>query len=1004
MEHALRRANDSTKQTTVDRELVVLGCTAAARALSGAALPDPDSRLNGGVLGAGGSAARDFVSFGPFRLYPAERLIEKDGVPVHMGGRALDILLCLVDRAGQVVGKRELIATVWADVIVDESSLRFHVAALRKALGDGQAGARYITSVSGRGYCLVAPLTRSETAPSGATVRTAVVARAETLPMPLATMVGREHAVQDIKQEVAARRFVTVVGHGGIGKTTVAVAVAHELLLDFDGAIHFLDLGPLADARFVASALATQLGLMVHSDDPVPHLLAALQDRRMLLILDSCEHVIDGVAPLAESIFKRAPHVHMLATSRESLRVEGERVHRLFPLDCPPEDAGLGTEELLTYSAAQLFIKRASASANLYEPCDADAPLIAQICAKLDGIALALELAAGRVDAFGVQGVADLLASRFGLLWQGKRTALPRHQTLTATLDWSYDLLSDVDRLVLRRLAVFVGAFPLDAAQSIAVDDSIDKATALEALAELVAKSLVSQVSGSAPVRYRLLDMTRAYVLEKPMAAGDADAIARRHAAYCCQYLDRVEADSWDARTDGLTGAREFLGNVRAALDWCFSPHGDRAVGLDLAARASRLFIELSLLTECGRWAGQALALLDDALTGTRSEMQLQTALGVSLMFTEGNTDKVRVAFDRALALAEALDDLQYQLRLLSAMNLYVTRVADFRSALALGQRSVGVAKRLGDPAALLMADWMQGVAHHLLGDQASARALCQSAMQRTPTLPWRNILRFGYDRRIIALVALTRALWLGGCPVQAADAARFTVGEAAALGNPVTLCIAMIWTTHVFLWNGDWASSEDIIARIISHAAKHSLGPYHAVGLGLRGELLIRRGEVPEGIALTRSCLETLTAHRHLILSSVFTTNLAEAMAAVGRLDEAMTMIDVAASQVGGAGAAFDLPEVLRVKGDILWRQAPYDTAAAEDCLRRSLDCARAQSAPGWELRAAVTLTRLWLEQGRAAEAHALLAPVYAKFAEGLDTADPVAARRLLDALPKNG
>jgi predicted ATPase/DNA-binding winged helix-turn-helix (wHTH) protein len=936
------------------------------------------------------------VSFGPFRLFPAERLLEKDGAALHLGGRALDILILLVERAGEVVSKRELVARVWADVTVDEGSLRFHVAALRKALGDGQSGARYVTNVPGRGYCLVAPVSHSNRSDT-ASVAEAASAQPRTLPAKLARMVGREEIVRNIADDVTAQRFVTVVGPGGIGKTTVAIAVGHRLQASFDDAVHFLDLGALSDARLVPIVLASTLGLVVHSDDPVPGLLASLRDKRMLLVLDSCERVIETLAPLAERLVSAAPQLHILATSREALRVEGEQIHLLSALDCPPVEARLKASAALAFPAVQLFVERVAAGSNRFELSDADAPVVAEICVRLDGIALAIEIAAGRVGAYGIRGIASLLDGRFGLLWQGRRTALPRHQTLSSALDWSYDLLSDVDRTILQRLAVFVGVFTLEAAQAVAAGDGIDETQLVEAIADLVAKSLVSSEIGATPVRYRLLDTTRAYVLAKLIESDEADAIRRRHAAYYRQSLERILAESPGVLAAGVAPPREFIGNVQAALEWSFSPEGDLALGIGLAAAAARFFAQASLLTECQRWSERAIAALDATSRGSRSEMELQASLGVSMMFTRGNREEVRTAFARGLELAEVLDDPSYQLQMLSGLHLYLTRIGDFRGALTLGERSEEIAKRLPDPASLMVANWMVGVAQHLIGNQAAARAGCETALKPAPIPQW---ARVGYDRRIVALVALTRALWLGGFPDRAMKIARYTIKEAEAQGHPPTLCISMIWTVYVFLWAGEWQSAEEIIERIIAHAAKHSLGPYHAVGLGLKGALSIKRGNPDAGMGIVRASLEALYGNRHQILTTVFASDLAEGLAMSGQLDEALATIDGAIAEVGSSEESCDMPEMLRIKAQVLDRLSPNDAAKAEQCLRQSLDRARKQSALGWELRIATSLGQLWYRNGRTGEALGLLAPVYARFTEGFETADLKAARKLLEEL----
>jgi predicted ATPase/DNA-binding winged helix-turn-helix (wHTH) protein len=942
------------------------------------------------------------VSFGPFRLLPAERLLEKDGVPVHVGGRALDILIFLVERAGEVVSKKDLVDRVWADVTVDEGSLRTHMAALRKALGDGQSGGRYITNVPGRGYCLVVPISRSN-APDAEHVETTASSQFQTLPVRLTRMVGREENIQKIAEELSARRFVSVVGPGGIGKTTVAVEVGHTLLAAFEGAVYFLDLSSLNDARLVPGALALTLGLTIHSDNPVPSLLTFLKNKRMLLVLDSCEHVIETLAVLTESIFSEAPQVHILVTSRESLRVEGERVHRLFPLDCPPQEEGLKASEVLFFPAAQLFIERVAANSSQFELSDSDAPIVAEICLRLDGIALAIELAAGQVNAYGIRGIATLLNDRFRLSWQGRRTALPRHQTLSATLDWSYNLLSELEREILRRLAVFVGTFTLEAARSVVAGDGIDEAQVVIAIVNLVAKSLLSSDGAVAPMRYRLLDTTRAYVLGKPIYSEKADAISRRHAVYWCQFLERAGASSSSPKNEGVVLSRGHIGDVRAALEWSFSARGDLAVGTNLAAASAPFFLEMSLLIECHRWTERAILALDDASIGTRREMELQASLGVSLMFTQGNKEEVRTAFTRGLELAEALGDPHSQLPLLRGLHIYLTRIGDFRRALVVGQRSKSVAEGLNDRAGTMMADWMLGVAHHLIGNQADAVVHCESAMTRAPTRRWSNIIRLGYDHRIIALVAFARALWLRGYSEKAVEVARYTVKEAELLGHPLTICISMIWTVYVFLWSGDWLSAEEIIERIIAHAAKHSLGPYHAVGLGLKGELSIKRGAAEAGVQLLRGCLETLHASRHEILTTVFASDLAEGLAMTEQFDEALATINGAIAQVGGTGESFDLPEILRIKGHILGSSVRFNPSDAENCLLQSLEWARKQSALGWELRTATSLAGLWSGHHRAADGLELLAPVYAKFTEGFDNSDLKAARQLLDELRRS-
>ena len=489
-------------------------------------------------------------------------------------------------------------------------------------------------------------------------------------------------------------RFVSIVGPGGVGKTTVAISVAHALIDGFHDAVFFIDLAALTDPQLVPTAIASALGLMVQTQDPLVGLLAFIGDKKILLVLDSCEHVIGVAAALAERVVSEAPQAHILATSREALRVEGEHVHLLYSLDCPPEDAGLTAMEALRYPAAQLFMERAAASGYGAALSDIDAPIVARICRRLDGIALAIELAASRVGSLGIRGTAELLDNRFSLLWHGRRTALPRHETLNAMLDWSYSLLSEREKVVLCRLSVFVGDFTLQAAGSVASETEVDEADVIDAVASLVAKSLISTTVINESTYYRLLDTTRAYAAAKLAERGEADRIARRHAIFYSKFLEHDEIIQSLFGEHDLSGYAPHIGNVRAALGWALSDHGDVAVGIELATWAAPLFIGLSLLEECRGWCERALAALDDASRGTRQEMILQEALAMSSMLTRGHSDQVRAAIERGLALAEAFQDRARQLRLLVGLSIFFTRT--WRHPRRPGGRGTGRRHRAG--------------------------------------------------------------------------------------------------------------------------------------------------------------------------------------------------------------------------------------------------------------------------------------------------------------------
>lgn len=948
--------------------------------------------------------AESIISFGPYCLIPSRRLLLKDGETVDVGSRALDVLIALVEAAGEVVGQRVLLDRAWPNVVVAEGSLRVTIAGLRKNLGEGRDGARYITNVTGRGYCFVAPVDRSTTQPLAVAP---LPLGAESRPIPkhrlparLARMVGRDDAVEALLLLLASRRFVSVVGTGGMGKTTVAISVAHALLDEFGDAVYFVDFGAVTDATLVPSAVAAVLGVFGQAQDSLPGLLAFLQGRRLLLVLDNCEHVIDAAASLTERLHCEAPQVHILTTSREALRAEGEHVHLLTPLDCPVVRDDLTAAEALTSPAVQLFMERAFASG--YAPCltDVDAPTVAAICSRLDGIALAIELAGSRVGAYGIQGTAELLRNRFKLLWQGLRSAPPRHQTLAAMVDWSFNLLSQRDQRVLSRLSIFVGVFTLEAAQSVAADGQIDAMEVADAIASLINKSLIWVVPIDGIAHHRLLDATLAYATEKLAQTAEADAVAKQHALYYAHYLSSRAGKRGAITIEDVAAASPYLGNIRAALEWSFSSVGEAAIGVRLAAAAAPLFFKDSLFVECIRWCEQGLAALPETDKGSATHLTLQAFLAASVMFTRGNGDDVRRAVEDALSLADALGDQVYQTHLLVGLSILLTRIGDFQGALAVAQRSITTTRAIGSPGAIAAGESVLGVAYHLVGDQVSARYHCERGLRKAEAAGAAQVSFFGYDHEIRALIALARCYWLIGLPDRAAKTAHWVIEIATKRDHPVNLCMTLIYTATAFLWRGDLAEAEQLIQRLIAHSARHSLGPYHSVGLALSGELSNARGLPAEGAVLLRNALTGLQAERHHALTPALHVALADGLLKAGEIDEAMSVVDAGLGLTKAYGETLNLPELLRVRGEIWLQTTPTDFEAAERAFNLSLQEARAQSTLSLELRSTMGLARLWSGQGKAAAAVGLLAGVRQRFTEGFQTADLKRADQLLTAL----
>jgi predicted ATPase len=941
------------------------------------------------------------ISFGPFRLRAAQQLLLKADQPVQIGARALDILIALSERAGELVTKDELTALAWPNLVVDEGNLRTQMALLRRALQDGQDGARYVATVPGRGYRFVAPVSETGQPNSGET-RSLPPEPPGRLPVRLTELVGRDDVVGEIIRRLQRRRFVTIVGPGGIGKTTVAIAVADKLSDTYPGGACFVDLASILDPALVAIKLGSTVGLGTASHDPIGGVVAFLRDREMLVVLDCCEHVAEAAAVLAERLLKGAPGIRVLATSREPLLAEGEVVNRLPPLETPPERESLTAATAISFPAVKLFVERAASNFSGFELGDADAPIVADICRRLDGIALAIELAAGRVDAFGIRGVAERLDDRFRLLMRGRRTAAPRHQTLTAVLDWSYTLLSEPERTILNRLAIFVGGFTLDAACAVAADGDITASDVTEIVASLVSKSLVAAYMQTSSGTYRLLDTTRAYAAVKSTERGEFGEMARRHAEY---YRTRFDSDEHEPTglpsSDWLAVGVSQIDNIHAALNWAFSPDGDPAVGVALTVAVVPLWMHLSLYEGCRQHVELALASRGASDSRTpRQEMQLFAALGATLVYSKGPGVDAETAWTNALAIAERLEDTDYQMRALWGLWSDRFNNGELQRALETSDRFRTVAAKSDDQAAALMGDRLIGLSLFYLGDQGGARRHIEHVLKRRPESASRlDILRFRFDQRVAARSLLAMILWNQGLPDQAMSEAAATIEEAQASDHAMSLALALERACRVATLSGDFAYAERLIAMLLDHSARHSLDLWDVRGACLNGMLLIASGRAVTGLPILRDGLAKFPEDAFHLRYIAWEARLAEALGLVGEVSGGLAIIDDVIARAQSREVKCYLTEALCIKGELLRLGKPQvDVVSAEENLEQALALARRQEVLSLELRGVLGLARLWRDQGRLAHARDLLASVYGRFTEGFGTADLRTAKSLLD------
>ncbi|HEX6795654.1 MAG TPA: winged helix-turn-helix domain-containing protein, partial [Casimicrobiaceae bacterium] len=580
---------------------------------------------------------------GPFRLDADLGVLAREGAPVMLGARPVALLAVLVEHAHQFLSKDRLIDAAWPGVVVEESNLPVQVHAIRRVLAQASGGEQWIETLPKRGYRFVGPV--SAAADEGSDSKEA--ARSN-LPHATTSFVGREADLVEIKRLLPTRRLITIVGVGGIGKTRLALQAATEVISAYRDGAWFVDLGALRDGAMVPTALAQVLGVQERAGKPlITALCAYLRRSQTLVILDNCEHLLAACAGLIDALLKAAARTTIVTTSRESLRVPGEQVYPLQPLSLPDPDASMS--DVQRCEAVQLLVARLRQQLPDFELTADRASAVGELCIHLDGIPLALELAAARARSLSIEQINARIGHRFRVLTSGSRGALPRQQTLRATLDWSYDLLGEDERLVLRRLAVFAGSFTLDAACAVVSDAEIDAFAVVDLLSQLVARSLVIADTSAGATRYRLLETTRAYAQEKLDETGETDAMACKQATYLCEALANAPANYLrlpDAKWRESHSAAD-LPQVRAALDWAFGANGDAAIGIRLAAGASVLWIASGLYSEGARRVEMALARVE-ANTPDLDQALLWRQLG---RLVDETPIRARPAFERAAEL-----------------------------------------------------------------------------------------------------------------------------------------------------------------------------------------------------------------------------------------------------------------------------------------------------------------------------------------------------------------
>jgi predicted ATPase/DNA-binding winged helix-turn-helix (wHTH) protein len=714
---------------------------------------------------------------GPFTLVPSMSSLMRDGKNVRIGQKPFEILVALVKGRGRLLTKADLLDAIWPDQIVEENCLQAHMSALRKVLG---ADRDLISTEFGKGYRL---------AESRLSTQHKQRERFSPLPVSLLPMVGRTREVAELAQILQRSRLVTITGTGGIGKSRTAIEIASSLGDDFPGGVCLIELSLIADPSLIASTVISSLRLI--PSDTAPSSDHDDVEEELLLVLDNCEHALEEVCNALLTV-RAFPHVKVLSTSQEPLGLEGEQVYRLQPLTLPPPQTA-EIEEVLRYPAAELLAARINEFDSTFRLTNADASNICRICRQLDGIPLAIELAAARVPLLGLHNVVTDLNDRFRLLTAGRRSALPRHRTLQATLDWSFSLLNEHEKIFLKALSIFAGSFTVTSAEFLIGANQETTTSAL--VASLVSKSLVAVERHESSSRFRLLESLRAFLLEKLTLDGDLHRLADRHAELFRMRLAQAARDWRFLPPDRWAQQYEDdINDVRAALDWTFSETGDPLPAADLLCSSLPFWMQLSRLDECGERVELALKRLTefDRLSD-RQEMQLSAALGASTAWVDGPTPKAERAWSRSLTIAQKVNDNDHLLQACYGLWLYHLRCGNYRDSHKNAQAMFETALACEDSAARYAAQRIRGVSLHFLGQHGQAAVELDDLQTTMECNDSPTPFRFGVDQKIAALSFRCRVLSVQGEYDAALVMATKAVDQASCLGHISTHCCALL-------------------------------------------------------------------------------------------------------------------------------------------------------------------------------------------------------------------
>lgn len=874
---------------------------------------------------------QDTFCFGDFRLFPGRQALLHNGKPVALGGRAFDILTLLVDRAGDVVSKGELFEHVWPGYIVHDHNLKVNVGNLRRQLAEADPSTEYIATIAGRGYKFVAAVAREGAAPREVLVpgsRQSSGGAHFSSPPKAQTLLGRDDAIEQISAQLQQPGYLTIVGPGGAGKTSLAVTVARQSA-EADRAIAFVDLSTVTDPRFAVPAIASALGVSLGVEDPIAGVVDLLRQQRPILIIDNCEHVIAMAATIVERVSAEVPDARIIATSREPLRTRSERIHFLSGLAYPVDGGSIGAEEALKFPAVQLFLSKAD-NDDPASISDEHARDIVAICARLEGLALAIELAASTARVLAPSALAQFFQDGFDAMTRGPRDAPLRHQTLEATLDWSYCLLPDHEAVLLGLLSLFSGKFCAADAEALYPAGDLDPLTGRDALSQLVAKSLVTAELEGGVVQYRLAESTKSYVARRLFGAPHREDARRRFALHVKDKMLVAERE-WASQSSRvwLQKYRGQIDDVRAVISWAFDPSGDAALGVELVVAALPLWQELSAFKEllaAVEQADAAVAAVPQLSPLSRAE--LSTARAWAMTLARAMHPQAGTAWRKSIQDAERTEDREFQLQTVCGQAVYLTYSG----------RPLTALRSMKSFAATTGIDWDSApdgkrfLAHaevyagHF--DSASVR-LAELTTRWGDLDEGKRLSRFQVELPIAIGLSHAFLLWLQGQSDRASAVATCAVDRAVDLDHMISLgnsiCLAALPIAYL---NGDLERASCLQHQLADVSRREGIGIYEATSRFFAGAIQVANG-AEAGFALMEQSISDLTRQRWHTRTAFYRSLLAEAWSKAGDSTRAISCLRAAMPERNLREERWCHPELFRVAGVIAARSGQADVAA---------------------------------------------------------------------------